>query len=90
MLTGEEPEREGPMENDGRTGNDVPRFDPITGEPLNEQQMRFDPQTGRPINAAGAGTPSPQMRFDPQTGRQARKENGLFRSALLRQLFWSL
>ena len=69
MLTGEEPEREGLMENDGRTGNDVPRFDPITGEPLNEQQMRFDPQTGRPINAAGAGTPSPQMRFDPQTGR---------------------
>jgi hypothetical protein len=69
MITGEEPEREGPMENDGRTGNDVPRFDPITGEPLNEQQMRFDPQTGRPINAARAGTPSPQMRFDPQTGR---------------------
>lgn len=51
MLTGEEPEREGLMENDGRTGNDVPRFDPITGEPLNEQQMRFDPQTGRPISA---------------------------------------
>jgi hypothetical protein len=51
MLTGEEPEREGLMENDGRTGNDVPRFDPITGEPLNEQQMRFDPQAGRPISA---------------------------------------
>ncbi len=50
MLTGEEPEREGLMENDGRTGNDVPRFDPITGEPPSDGKADLGGKAGTALS----------------------------------------
>lgn len=50
-----------------------PRFDPMTGELIQEETPRFDPMTGKPLQSEQEKT-EPEMRFDPMTGEPIRND----------------